>query len=156
MDWNAVEYPPTQYRMSLAASPHAVRHVRRIVRAYLRLWGLAVLSDAAELAVSELLANVINHVPGSQCTALLRRLPAGVRVEIGDSSTALPAPRAAHPWDENGRGLALVGEITDAWGVELTPATGGKTVWFEIAVSTSGAESVSSTERGRKALDATP
>ncbi|NJQ02370.1 ATP-binding protein [Streptomyces sp. PLAI1-29] len=110
------------------------RLVRRVVRACLDLWGAPGLADAAELAATELIANVARHVPDRRCLLTVeRRLPAGVRVEVRDGAPALPPPpRAAGPEEESGRGLALVALITDAWGV-LPHPEGGKTVWFELA-----------------------
>ncbi|MEY9488856.1 anti-sigma regulatory factor (Ser/Thr protein kinase) [Streptomyces calvus] len=120
-----------QYTMRLTVGEHAARHVRRIVRSFLREWEMAGLSDAAELGVTELLANVVRHVPDRRCTLLLLRLPGGIRVEVTDGFDALPSvPVGLAPDAENGRGLALLAAVTDAWGVDPEPR-GGKTVWFE-------------------------
>ncbi|MGW8379948.1 ATP-binding protein [Streptomyces sp. ODS28] len=124
-------WPGRRYRLTLTPGLHSARHVRRILRAHLAAWHLAALSDAAELGVTELLSNVVKHVPDSPCTVLLRRTDDGVRVEVHDCSTELPTPRTADSEEEGGRGLALLGACTDAWGAERTgPAA--KTVWFEL------------------------
>ncbi|MGH9306353.1 MAG: hypothetical protein ACRD0I_05635 [Acidimicrobiales bacterium] len=36
----------------------------------------------------------------------------------------------ASPWDEHGRGLALVAKVANAWGV--IPNHKGKAVWFRL------------------------
>jgi anti-sigma regulatory factor (Ser/Thr protein kinase) len=124
-----------QYRMSFTAGAHSARHVRRIVRSYLHEWDLAELADAVELAVTELLANVVRHVPDRRCTLLLlRRMgggEGGVRVEVSDGSPRQPVPAGPVSDDsECGRGLTLLDAVVDKWGVEPGPR-GGKTVWFE-------------------------
>nr|WP_079101022.1 ATP-binding protein [Streptomyces pathocidini] len=116
--------------MRFTVGEHSPHHVRRIVRSYLQLWDLSDLVDAAELAVTELLANVVRHVPDRRCSVLVLRRPGGVRVEVWDGSPEKPYVRASGALDECGRGLALVAAVVDGWGVE--PAhEGGKTVWFE-------------------------
>ncbi|MET7932167.1 ATP-binding protein [Streptomyces sp. NPDC005322] len=128
-----IAYPPPQYHLTLTAmSPHAARHLRRLLRVFLATWDMPHLSEPAELAMTELLANVIRHVPDRTCTALLLAEQGKLRVEVGDTWPGLPAKAAAGPWDEQGRGLALVELITDAWGVEQTPGRPGKRVWFEL------------------------
>ncbi|GAA3305415.1 ATP-binding protein [Streptomyces cinereospinus] len=122
---------PVQYRMRLAVGEHSARHVRRIVRSLLAEWGMTDLTDAVELGVTELVANVVRHVPDRHCTVLLLRLRTGARVEVTDGSPRLPAPPAApSPDAEGGRGLLLLDAVADKWGVEPC-AGGGKTVWFE-------------------------
>ncbi|MFP1624139.1 ATP-binding protein [Streptomyces sp. 5K101] len=122
-----------QYGMRLTVGAHSARHMRRIVRCYLTLWRLRELADSVELAVTELLANVVRHVPGGHCGFLILRHPDGVRVEVSDSDERLPVLRHAGDDDENGRGLALLDAVVDKWGVESGRGGTGKTVWFELA-----------------------
>ncbi|MEV4329170.1 ATP-binding protein [Streptomyces sp. NPDC049597] len=121
-----------QYGMRLTAGAHSARHVRRIVRCYLTLWKLRELADSVELAVTELLANVVRHVPGGHCALVILRHPDGVRVEVSDGVDRLPVLRHADADDEDGRGLALLDAVVDKWGVD-SRRQGGKTVWFEVA-----------------------
>ncbi|MFC9682417.1 ATP-binding protein [Streptomyces sp. NPDC056948] len=131
------EYFPAQYTIRLTVGEHAAHHIRRIVRSFLGEWGMPELSDAVELGVTELLANVVRHVPDRRCALLLLRQPHGVRVEVSDGSNRLPvSPPRPDPESENGRGLLLLDAMADKWGVSVW-RDGGKTVWFEC-----GAESV--------------
>nr|WP_210586977.1 ATP-binding protein [Streptomyces sp. GESEQ-35] len=117
--------------MRLTVGEHSARHIRRIVRSLLREWELAELTDAAELAVTELVANVVRHVPDRRCGVLVLRLAAGVRVEVSDGSPQLPHARGALCLEaEDGRGLALLDAVVDKWGVDRR-GEAGKTVWFE-------------------------
>ena len=130
------EYIPAQYAMRLTVGEHAPRHIRRIVRSFLQEWRMPELSDAVELGVTELLANVVRHVPDRRCAILLLRQRTGVRVEVTDDSDELPrTPAALDTEAENGRGLLLLDAMADKWGVSLWSG-GGKTVWFECGADT--------------------
>ncbi|WP_445021645.1 MULTISPECIES: ATP-binding protein [unclassified Streptomyces] len=122
-----------QYVMHIAVGDHSARHIRRIVRSFLLEWGMPELSDAVELAVTELIANVVRHVPDRRCGLFLLRQPAGVRVEVSDSSCQLPDLHVEFDAEsETGRGLVLLDAVTDKWGVTRA-AGGGKAVWFECS-----------------------
>lgn len=121
---------PTRFRTTLTAGAHSARHVRRIARGLLEDWELEPLTDTVELAITELIANVVRHVPDRRCTLLLLKQRTGVRVEVTDGHPELPAPPPAlDPESETGRGLLLLDALVDDWGVTPAPG-GGKTVWF--------------------------
>ncbi|MEU9780537.1 ATP-binding protein [Streptomyces phaeochromogenes] len=121
----------TQYRMRLTVGEHSPQYVRRIVRSYLREWDMAELTDAVELGATELLANVVRHVPDRCCEFLLLRQVVGVRVEVVDGCPRLPSiPAELSLEAEGGRGLVLLDAVADKWGVDPLSG-GGKSVWFE-------------------------
>ncbi|WP_425245146.1 ATP-binding protein [Streptomyces sp. NEAU-NA10] len=128
--------PPvtTQYRLTLTAGTHSAQHIRSIARSLLEDWGLQELTDTVELAMTELIANVVRHVPDRRCTVLLLKQGTGIRAEVKDSyGQLLPAPAELQLESESGRGLFLLDAVVDKWGV--SPASGGgKTVWFECNV----------------------
>ncbi|MFB9554957.1 ATP-binding protein [Streptomyces roseoviridis] len=115
--------------MGFTVSEHSAGHMRRILRMFLTRWGLDPLYDASALALTELVANVVRHVPGRRCTVLILREPHGLRVEVADGERVTLAAKAAEPFAEGGRGLTLVEAVTDRWGV--VEGADGKTVWFE-------------------------
>ncbi|MEU7068765.1 ATP-binding protein [Streptomyces narbonensis] len=115
--------------MGFTVGEHSAGHMRRILRIYLTRWELGRLADPATLALTELVANVVRHVPGRRCSVLILREPYGLRVEVADSVPGTVFAKLAGPLEESGRGLALVEAVTDRWGVDATAA--GKTVWFE-------------------------
>ncbi|UXY27286.1 ATP-binding protein [Streptomyces sp. HUAS TT20] len=132
-----MNYHLPHYRMSLTASDHSVRHIRRIVRSLLDDWELTHLTDALELGVSELVTNVVRHVPDRRCSIAVLRLASSVRVEVTDGSAQVPLPLLGLVLDqeaEGGRGLALLDAVVDKWGVS-PGVLGGKTVWFECGES---------------------
>jgi anti-sigma regulatory factor (Ser/Thr protein kinase) len=117
--------------MRLTVGEHSVRHIRRIVRSLLDEWELLELCDAAELGVSELITNVVRHVPDRRCTVLMLRVAAGMRVEVSDGMPELPVMAAELSMDAEGaRGLVLLDAVADKWGAERVSG-GGKRVWFE-------------------------
>lgn len=108
--------------MRITVGAHSARHIRRIVRSLLEEWDLAELADSVELAVTELVANVVRHVPDRRCALLVLRQTAGVRVEVADGSPQPPrVPTELSPEAEGGRGLVLLDAVVDKWGVGPGP-----------------------------------
>jgi anti-sigma regulatory factor (Ser/Thr protein kinase) len=109
----------------------------QLARAFLsttmHTWQLDGFGDITELLVTELVANVVTHV-GAPMTIRVRRSPGRVRVEIDDPSPQVPVLRHPNPADEHGRGMLLVDQLANDWGVDLQADE--KTVWFELDVST--------------------
>ena len=125
-----LSFPPPS-RPGPTAGAHSARHIRRIVRSLLQEWGMPELSDAVELGVTELVANVVRHVPDRRCVLLVLRQTAGVRVELTDGCAQQPVMGdELCPDAEGGRGLVLLDAVVDKWGV-CRASGGGKTVWFE-------------------------
>ncbi|MEV2252040.1 ATP-binding protein [Streptomyces sp. NPDC050147] len=117
--------------MSLTLGEHSARHLRFIVRAYLGSWGMGELRDCAELALTELVTNVVRHVPDRHCELLILRRPQGLRVEVADRCPKLPRQGGDEELAEGGRGLLIVAAVTDRWGYDPRPDGPGKTAWFE-------------------------
>lgn len=119
--------------MNFTLSEHSAGHLRFVLRMYLDAWGMPALADSATLALTELIANVVRHVPDRRASVLLLRRTGGVRVEVADKEPRLPEFPAAVS-DEGGRGLLIVEGVTDRWGwtrMPTHPTRTGKTVWFE-------------------------
>ncbi len=85
--------------------------------------------DDAVLLVSELVTNSVLH-GGPPVVVAVDCDEATLQVRVRDGSPPLPAPRDAASGDENGRGLALVAEMSADWGVDTEED--GKHVWFVI------------------------
>ncbi|GAA1919721.1 ATP-binding protein [Streptantibioticus ferralitis] len=119
-----------QYRQELAAVPKALAGIRRIVAAYLRLWGRAELTAPAALCTTELLSNVAKHAGSPDCVLTLQRRSDAVRVTVSDTSRALPVVTEPDWCGQSGRGMFLLAKTADAWGAN--PTEDGKDVWFEF------------------------
>ncbi|MFF4751016.1 SpoIIE family protein phosphatase [Streptomyces sp. NPDC002514] len=118
--------------------PDALAMARHMIRAAVRAWGAREHTDEIELAADELMTNALMHTEGS-ATVTLRVLVGRerrVRVEVEDSSSALPRRREAGESEVSGRGLLLVDRLADVWGVEARG--GGKCVWCEFLVGRRG------------------
>ncbi|AZQ35017.1 ATP-binding protein [Streptomyces cyaneochromogenes] len=122
------------------AQASELSQLRRTLKLQLILWGLREHVDAAEICLSELATNVIQHV-GQGTPATLRLALSGpyLRLEIEDcDARALPTLLAASSALESGRGMALVDALSEhRWGVE--PRGRSKVVWCELAVDSSSA-----------------
>ncbi|MCK7627585.1 SpoIIE family protein phosphatase [Streptomyces sp. RS10V-4] len=115
---------------NLAPEPRSVARARELARDQLTDWGLQALVDTTELLVSELVTNALRHGHGEIRLRLL--LDRTLVCEVWDADLAQPRRRRARDTDEGGRGLQLVGLLSERWGSRRTPR--GKTVWFELAL----------------------
>ncbi|MEV0440039.1 ATP-binding protein [Streptomyces spectabilis] len=120
------------WEIPFLADAKEVAALRRIVRLHLAHWGLVEVAEAAELCVSELVANVITHVgENTPMTFAITMNGTYVRIEVGDSGTrTLPTLIAADESAEGGRGIALVAAVAHRWGVTLHGES--KVTWCEL------------------------
>ncbi|MGW0768881.1 SpoIIE family protein phosphatase [Streptomyces sp. NPDC002676] len=119
--------------------PEALVHARHMVRTAVRTWGARDRSDEIELVADELMTNALLHTEGAAIVTLrvLDGTERRLRIEVEDSSSALPRRREAGENGVSGRGLLLVDRLTDVWGVEARG--GGKAVWCEFLMPTDDA-----------------
>ncbi|MFG2077052.1 ATP-binding protein [Nonomuraea maritima] len=114
---------------TLPSWPVSVTWARHLVRGQLLLWSMGQACDVAELLASELVTNAVRHAAGLVLLTLWV-VDGVLRCEVGDGSQQLPVLHAASDDDEGWRGLALVEELSQAWGSART--RWGKVVWFEL------------------------
>jgi anti-sigma regulatory factor (Ser/Thr protein kinase) len=120
---------------TLSARPESVKSGRAFTRMTLADWGMAELTDMAELVVSELMTNALRHgVPAARAadgqTVRLRLLaqPPFVMCMVTDPGTEIPVLRDSDLAAESGRGLQVVEACSVRWGWHLLDE-GGKVVW---------------------------
>jgi anti-sigma regulatory factor (Ser/Thr protein kinase) len=115
--------------LPVSASVPAARHLTVDL---MRAWGVPQDRDDAALLVTELVANVVDHVQGEASLTLELAVSDGwLRIAVVDGSSVRPVVRELEKEQPRGRGLLLVQAIADRWGSE--DHRGGKRVWFELA-----------------------
>ncbi|MFF8732728.1 SpoIIE family protein phosphatase [Streptomyces sp. NPDC015171] len=107
--------------------PAQVAVFRQAATEQLSAWGLAEAAFVTELVVSELVTNAIRYGEPPVQLRLIR--DRALICEVSDASSTSPHLRRAHAYDEGGRGLLLVAQLTQRWGSRQTAA--GKTIWAE-------------------------
>lgn len=138
---------PASYtgRIELGAVPSSVRHARRWAADQLALSDPPPgqdLIDTAVLLVSELVTNAIqaaghlaaaaNHSDHVQISLLITRERGTVRIEVHDGAHGqVPASCDRSADAETGRGLMVIGALSDRWGWQ--PGRCGKVVWCEFS-----------------------
>ncbi|MGW5433133.1 SpoIIE family protein phosphatase [Streptomyces sp. NPDC004059] len=110
--------------------PAQVAVLRQAAGERLAAWGLDEAAFVTELVVSELVTNAIRYgEPPIQLRLIRDR---ALICEVSDASSTSPHLRRAHAYDEGGRGLLLVAQLTQRWGSRQTGR--GKTIWAEQAL----------------------
>lgn len=123
-------------RTSLPPEPHSPGDARRFVVSTLRSWSAEPATDTAVLLVSELVTNALLHAR-SQIELALSLRNGELRVEVSDSSPALPRLQTYGPVAGTGRGLVLVEALSSDWGAREDG--GGKSVWFTMPAAVGAA-----------------
>ncbi|MFF7976003.1 ATP-binding protein [Streptomyces sp. NPDC007905] len=144
--------------MDIPLSTHATTRTRPAPLRHTRTWnaGVPCIADArdavgvllsrarpaparravqdAQLVVSELVTNAVQHAPGP-CALRLELSPdaAALRITVMDTSAEPPRQRPPDPRRIGGHGLQLVNMLSD--GLEVTPLTRGKRVTTTVALT---------------------
>ncbi|HEX5587295.1 MAG TPA: ATP-binding protein [Acidimicrobiia bacterium] len=114
--------------------PGSSATARAFLRDALKTWDLDGFGEVTEVLTTELVSNVVRHV-GAPMTLRASRQASSIRIEVDDPSDVPPVVEHPGPLAERGRGVLLIDSLASQWGIEHR-AEGGKTVWFEIDVST--------------------
>lgn len=116
---------------TLLREPESAALARTMVRGALARWDLPELAEAAELIVSELVANAVDHARGNHIRVTVVRTRADrVRIAVVDRGTVRPEMRTVPPEADRGRGLVLIDAMSHGWGVH--PMAWGKRVWADL------------------------
>jgi anti-sigma regulatory factor (Ser/Thr protein kinase) len=133
--------------MRFTSTPRGARLARRLVSVRLDEWGFRYglpCNETVTLIAAELAANAVRHghVPGRDFHLRLTvRVSGGTgifRVEVSDTRTEcrpVSGTPVRPPLDaDSGRGLYLVSELADRWGVVDRAGAPGKSVWAEFCM----------------------
>src|SRR4051794_18761655 len=114
--------------LTLPCDATAPRLARLAVADAVTAWCTRQQLDQLLIVVSELVSNAVRHTE-THCVLRIRGLPQDrIEIEVDDSDVRrhhTPGTDA-----QLGRGLGVVQQLTDRWGIERTPE--GKCVWAEI------------------------
>jgi hypothetical protein len=132
----APETPLRHDRLDYTPLPKSVTLARQRAQRLLTEWGHPELAADAGLLVSELGGNAVLH--GSLRDRLFRveltLMEHALRISVSDPKGELrPYVREAAADDMFGRGLLIVREVADRWGVNDLAV--GKSVWCELDVA---------------------
>ncbi|WP_269857059.1 ATP-binding protein [Streptomyces sp. RPT161] len=114
----------------------SVSLARKFTTATLMAWGLDGAADDIQLCVSELATNALIHGTEPGIGFLVRLTVEDddfVLLEVHDSRRDGHRPQVRHPKpsDASGRGLLIVQELADGWGIcDRQPS--GKIVWLRF------------------------
>ncbi|HZC72058.1 MAG TPA: ATP-binding protein [Jatrophihabitans sp.] len=115
----------------IPATPAGPAGARHAVAALLPIWGLASLIADAELVVSELVTNAIQHAPGTDTVELELVAHADwLHISLADGSVAEPTVAELDREALGGRGMRIVAALGQRWGAEVY--RGGKRVWVDL------------------------
>jgi anti-anti-sigma regulatory factor len=129
LERTAAEPEPRRIRARLRPVPDACRQVRQLVTQACAAWQRSEIAATAALVATELVANVVRHAHTTMEFTLGLR-DGQVCLTVRDGSRVLPRPSDPGTTDAGGRGLRLVRELTQAWGV--LPLVDGKVVWTHL------------------------
>ena len=132
----AAQAGPQLISLALPGTPESVPVARWHVRAALGLHGLGEYADDAEIIVSELVTNAVQHACDNGTMTIGVTLtaagsPAAVTVAVSDASPHGPIRCETAAGSEQGRGLQIVHALSAHWG--WRPEDGGKAVFAVLA-----------------------
>ncbi|GAB3310219.1 ATP-binding protein [Geodermatophilus aquaeductus] len=113
-------------RVDLPPSPRSVPAARHVVTEALRAWRAPQDADDVALLVTELVANVVDHVGGDATLSLELEYSDGwLRIAVTDGSAVRPVVGELRGDKPRGRGMQIVDAIADHWGVGTSTAASG-------------------------------
>ncbi|WP_246102433.1 ATP-binding protein [Streptomyces piniterrae] len=128
------EHPQDAFH--LPARRTSVPEARRRVSALLRAWGAdQQVRDDVELVVTELFTNAVRHTGSEKVGCELALVGAHIRIEVtdqGGGGASAPQVQPGSVDKECGRGLFLVGALSESWGSRPDGSGLGRTVWADL------------------------
>jgi len=111
-------------------APAAVSAARHYVVDQLADVPRAIVDEVAVM-VSELATNCVRHTD-TEFTVRVEHDRTRIRVEVTDRGAGAPTLKVPDATEPTGRGLRIVRELADSFGIEPSTGAPGKTVWFVV------------------------
>jgi anti-sigma regulatory factor (Ser/Thr protein kinase) len=120
-------------RRSFGLDPTSVAESRRFVGDTLEDLPEEV-RESAELMMSELATNAVVHA-ATGFEVCIERTDTLFRVDVTDVGRGEPHLRSPRVSDAHGRGLQIVKQLSDEWGIIDNANHSSKTVWYAVRLS---------------------
>jgi anti-sigma regulatory factor (Ser/Thr protein kinase) len=114
----------------LEADAHAPHEARQLLARVACATHNASVLDTAQLLVSELVTDALQHGRPPITLHISCVEEAGLQIELTDTAPGLPVLREHDLAAAHGRGIALVDMLSDDWGIR--PGDQGKRIWFRL------------------------
>lgn len=125
--------------------PQSVGRARQFAAVTIAAWGAEHLADDVRVVASELATNALLHAH-TEFTLGLRLDGDRLRMTMVDSSPVQPRIRRFDSTESTtGRGLRMVADLAQAWGVERDGV--GKAVWCEFPIASGAGGRPAATEQ---------
>ena len=117
------------FRIELPSNFWSARTARYEVAGALAEWDWRERSPAAQLIVSELVTNAVEHAE-TEVEVVMTATESILRLQVTDGGGGTPVRREVRPGDPSGRGLNIVAFLAREWGTAVEP--GSTTVWCTL------------------------
>ncbi|MEU5900292.1 ATP-binding protein [Streptomyces venezuelae] len=116
---------PNSFDRTIPPEPVRVAEIRHQAADRMEGWAVpASVVESVTLVLSELVTNAVVHGEGD-IHVVMHRQTAGLHLEVSDESATRPVLKSVHPDALHGRGLFLVRDFCDSWGIK----NDGRTTW---------------------------
>jgi anti-sigma regulatory factor (Ser/Thr protein kinase) len=119
-----------RFRKRFLPIPQAGAQSRIMVRERCAAWGVEAVSDDAQIVVTELVSNAVEHA-GTALDVVASLCGDYLHLAVHDGDPTLPR-RQRRTKTARGRGLLLVESVSASWG--SLRENGGKVVWAILRV----------------------
>src|SRR5581483_7527946 len=127
-------HPPAKCEITLVANSANVGAARALLVRLLEVAGASGIEEPAALCATELLTNVLQHTESPDLSLAVELRESEVLISVKDDSCEDPAPSVADLDAESGRGMFIVDQLVNEWGVDRSEDR-GKAVWMRMATA---------------------
>lgn len=120
-----------RFRRRFLPIPQAGARSRELVRERCAAWGVESVSEDAQMVVTELVSNAVEHA-GTPLDVIVTLSDDSLHLAVHDGDPTPPQPQPVSLGRSRGRGLRLIESVAASWGSVL--ADTGKVVWATLRI----------------------